>query len=107
MSQQPPVIQLPYGDGHHIVPFAAIIYIQVNNKLSRVVTEQREYPITRSLASWLSDLPEDLFLKVHRSRIIGLSHIQVIKTNKVIVSGKEVPLSRTGRQALQEKYPKM
>ena len=45
-------------------------------------------------------LPDDIFLKVHRSFIINLSKIVDIEDNSVLINQDVIPVSRSNRKEL-------
>ena len=48
-------------------------------------------------------LPDDIFLKVHRSFIINLSKIVDIEDNSVLINQDVIPVSRSNRKELMER----
>lgn len=57
-----------------------ILYIAAVNQYSRIVLEnQRNFVIRKSLSDWEKMLPEKHFIRIHRSTIINLGHINKIE----------------------------
>ena len=97
---------LPYGSNHELVPFASILYIKSNRKLSTVVTTAKAYTITRSLRSLIRELPEGMFFRSHKSYLVSLTYVTTISKSSVFVAGNPVPLSTRARTNLYGKVVK-
>jgi len=48
-------------------------------------------------------LPENLFMRVHKSFIISLSKIQSISGNRVYINQQEIPIGEMYKLALKQK----
>ena len=57
----------------------------------------------RTLRDWESKLPVGNFLRVHKSYIVAVDHIDVIKHGKLVVGGRAIPIGRGYREALAER----
>jgi DNA-binding LytR/AlgR family response regulator len=105
------------GDGNDF-------FIKVNNKMVRlsatdiwfieglsdyvlIHTEQRQYVVDTTLKSIEDKLPDDRFVRVHRSYIVNISRIESIEDNEIIIKGKEIPISRTYQQDFFRKIRKL
>jgi DNA-binding LytR/AlgR family response regulator len=51
-----------------------------------------------SMTNMLKKLPEDRFMRVHKSYIIGLDHITLIQHNRVFIGDKEIPISSSYKE---------
>lgn len=54
-----------------------------------------------SLKSLINTLPDTEFIRIHRSFIVNKSHITSLHQNKLIVRGKELPVSRSYYKAVK------
>lgn len=99
-------------------------FIKVNNKMVRlsaadiwfieglsdyvlIHTEQRQYVVDTTLKSIEDKLPDDRFVRVHRSYIVNISRIESIEDNEIIIKGKGIPISRTYQQDFFRKIRKL
>jgi DNA-binding LytR/AlgR family response regulator len=48
-----------------------------------------------------SQLPGDLFMRVHKSYIVALGKIQSIDGNTIVINGKQIPVSRNFKETLK------
>lgn len=72
----------------------SILYIESQKENIKIVTENKTI-ITRYLISDIEkELPQQKFLRIHRSFIVALSKIDFIDANDVEIKGKEIPIGR-------------
>lgn len=98
MNPQP--LLLPNGRDLDRVPLSNIVYIEVMDKLCKVVTTKQEYRISASLNSFLKLLSEPDFIKIHRNYVVALNHVNSIGDSEIVVLGKKLPVSRNNRMKL-------
>lgn len=80
---------------HVKICFHEIIYIEGFSEYIKIYTAQKRV-ITKLSLSWMeSQLPEDHFLRIHKSYIIALSAIEAFTANTIDVGGKELPIGRS------------
>lgn len=56
-----------------------------------------------NLKTFLSKLPEDRFIRVHRSFIVALDKIEAIKKGKIVIGKKEIPIGDHYKEDLEKK----
>lgn len=76
-----------------------IKWIEALGDYVRLVTEQSNLVVQSSMKSFYERLPNDQFVRIHKSYIINLRRIERFNTTEVEVDGKKMPLSRK-RKAL-------
>lgn len=87
--------------------FEKLEYVEVINKtVSFYLTDGTVREVTAALGDFEDRLlarPE--FLKIHRSYLVNLNHIEAIDTNGIVTkSGHSIPLSRLRRSQVQDAY---
>jgi DNA-binding LytR/AlgR family response regulator len=65
----------------------------------KIITEAKTYITRQSLKLFMEKLPDRNFIRVHRSFIIGVRHINAITKNRVIIGTKYIPVSENYREA--------
>ncbi|SKC65278.1 LytR/AlgR family response regulator transcription factor [Maledivibacter halophilus] len=87
-----------------------IVCIYIEDKTVKIVTSDKEFECYKSLSEIEQILPEDEFLKCHRSYIINLNYIESIipwfnRTYRVKLKGfnKEIPVSRNQTAELKNR----
>ena len=82
------------------VNFDNIRYIEAEKDFSSVVTEDRKLLAGMHLKMFESMLPENLFVRVHRSFIINLSKVGSINGNVVELGKTEIPIGGNYKENL-------
>lgn len=82
------------------LPFDQILFAEASRAYCRVVTTEGEYLLSMSLRALQDELPEQLFLRVHRSYLVNLRKIDEIDSDEILLSGRSVTLGRSYRDEL-------
>ena len=78
-----------------------ILWIEADNYYSKVVTKDKEYPVTRTLGRFTELLPDNgPFVRTHRSYIVNLGHVEEIAHAFVVIDQRRVPVSKGAREDL-------
>ena len=92
----------------HVIPVGAIECIEAQGDYLAVLSEGRTYLKTQRISEIEAQLDPKDFLRVHRSFIVNLAHLQAIERQGAeryaakLRSGKRVPISRSGYEKLRE-----
>jgi DNA-binding LytR/AlgR family response regulator len=81
----------------------SIYLIEAKGDYINVKTEDKNYTVHSTLKKIEDKLPNDLFLKVHRSYIINVKKIIDIEDNSVLIKKDVVPVSRSNRPELMKR----
>ena len=68
----------------------------------KLVTEGSNLMVLSTLKSFLDRLPEDKFLRIHKSYIVNLDKVEKFNTAIVEVCGKQLPVSRHKKVKLED-----
>lgn len=71
-----------------------ILYIEAERNYCRIYSKGKEFLIVTTLKDIDQKLPQDHFLRIHRSFIVNISQIDEIATSHVVVSRKAIPISK-------------
>lgn len=77
-----------------------IQFIEADRNYCRVFTKDRQHLLVTTLKEVSGKLPDKRFLRIHRSYLVNLSHIEEIGGKHVVISGRTLPLSKTMRVEL-------
>lgn len=91
----------------HQVPLTQIKYIEGCGNYVIVFTDGREIIVAETMTHMESRLPDDRFIRVHKSFIVSLIRINQIEGNMIRLSGKTIPIGRTYKihlESILEKY---
>jgi len=68
----------------------------------KLVTNEGNIVILSTMKSFEKQLPEDKFLRIHKSFIVNLEKVEKFNSKTVQVAGRQVPLSRFKKTELEE-----
>jgi DNA-binding LytR/AlgR family response regulator len=85
------------------IEFASVNVVEAKGDYIVIKTETKNYIVHSTLKKIEDKLPNDLFLKVHRSFIINTKKIIDIEDNSVLIAKEVVPVSRTNRPELMKR----
>lgn len=95
------------GGKIHILPYDDIYVIEADDDYVVVRTTQGAFAKKRTLGYFESSLPSDRFVRVHRSYLVNVKHVDRLEQREsqsyslFLRQGQEVPVSRTGIQLLR------
>jgi two-component system LytT family response regulator len=85
-----------------IVKTNDIMYITASNVYLDVVTKDKTYLIRKKLKDMLKELPEDIFMQVHRSNIVNVNYVKSINNTTIVMQDGE-NISATKQKAADVK----
>ena len=77
-----------------------VLYVEAERNYCRIYTNAKEYLIVTTLKDLDEKLPQKHFLRIHRSFIVNISHINEIAKTHVVIAKKAIPLSKSLREEL-------
>ena len=80
-----------------------IYLIEAKGDYINIKTETKNHIVHTTMKKIEEKLPEDLFLKIHRSYVINLKQIIDIEDNSVLVKKEVIPVSRSNRPELMKR----
>lgn len=81
------------------VPLGEILYIESMREYVSIQLESRRFVVHQTMNAMEEKLRLPDFMRVHRSYIIGLNHIQTIMGNVLNINGKEIPIGGSYRKS--------
>lgn len=82
------------------ITLADIFYIEADRNYSRIFTKEKEYLLTITLKAVEEKISAKLFLRLHRSFIVNIAHIDEVAEDHVTVGQKRIPLGIGMRDVL-------
>jgi two-component system response regulator LytT len=77
-----------------------IFFIEAKGDYINIRTKAKNYLVHSTMKKIIEKLPDELFLKVHRSYIINLRKIIDIEDNSVLIDKSIIPVSRSSKPEL-------
>ncbi|MDC6352069.1 LytTR family DNA-binding domain-containing protein [Zeaxanthinibacter sp. PT1] len=79
-----------------------IEWVEAMGDYIRLVTSNAKFMVLSSLKAFEKELPEEQFLRVHKSFIVNLVKIERYNNSVIEIKGHKLPLSRRRKGALDE-----
>lgn len=102
-------ITVKHNNKVHIIPFDELIYIQADGDYVVLVTAQGKFLKEQTMKYFETSLPEERFMRIHRSYIVNMAHINCVESKGrevyfvVLKDGTSLRASGSGYQALKGK----
>lgn len=77
-------------------------YIQSDTNLLFIYEKKRRITTRMTLSEMLTILPEDRFVRVHKSYIVALQAVEKIERHQLTIAGVLIPLASTYREAVEK-----
>ncbi|MDY0781507.1 LytTR family DNA-binding domain-containing protein [Tenacibaculum sp. IB213877] len=85
------------------IEIPSIYLVEAKGDYITIKTDTKNYTVHSTLKKIEEKLPDDLFLKVHRSYVINLKRIIDIEDNSVLIAKDVIPVSRSNRSELMKR----
>ena len=85
------------------IDIPSIYLVEAKGDYINVKTEDKNYTVHSTLKKIEDKLPDELFLKVHRSFVINIKKIIDIEDNSVLIKRDVIPVSRSNRPELMKR----
>lgn len=77
-----------------------IYYIEADRNYCRIHTRSKQHLLVVTLKEMDQKLPARYFLRIHRSFIVNLMHIDEVATSHIVVDKRAIPLSKPLKEEL-------
>ncbi|MDN3657040.1 response regulator [Ferruginibacter paludis] len=80
-----------------------ILYMEADRNYSRIFTSNREYLLSTTLKTIEEKMSMQLFMRIHRSYLINITHVDEVAESHVMIGNKAVPLGTGMREQLMHR----
>lgn len=84
-----------------------IRYVEAKGDYVKVVTYEDDFEVLSTMKAFNKELPENQFLRVHKSYMINLSKVENYGSKTIQLEDLEIPLSRHRKEDLKNALEKM
>lgn len=77
-----------------------ILYVQAERAYCLIATQERKHLLSVPLKNFEEQITTDYFLRVHRSYLVNLDHIDRLEEHMIIIQNTRIPVSRTYQEVL-------
>jgi DNA-binding LytR/AlgR family response regulator len=102
--QMPQCLFLKKNTSYQKVSFNDILWLEAESNYTLIHTKAEKYTYSMVLKSFEDKLPEDTFLRVHRSFIVNISNITGIEGNSLLIGDSQIPVARSVREELFKRF---
>ena len=95
-------LQINVGNEKLQIPVGAIQYIKSAGNYVDIVTPENTYLAYGALKDILNTLPAERFARIHRSYVIGMEHIRMIKGDAIHLGNHKLPIGALYKNAFLE-----
>ncbi|WP_297086135.1 response regulator transcription factor [uncultured Draconibacterium sp.] len=79
-----------------------ILYVEGLSEYVQIYTTDKKIITKNSMTNMAEKLPENSFMRIHKSFIVSLSKIEAFTSSSIEVPGKELPIGRSYKNAVLE-----
>ncbi len=84
--------------------FSEILFMEGQGDYIRIRTDQKNLVVHDTIKNFLTTLPEQEFMRIHKSYVINLKRIEYIEGNQVRIGKHTLPVSPTHREELLTRF---
>jgi len=88
----------------YALKFSEILLIEGQGDYIRIRTEGENLVVHDTIKNFLANLPENEFMRIHKSYVANLKRIEYIEGNQVRIGGHMIPVSPVHREELLSRY---
>ena len=88
----------------YALPFSEILFLEGQGDYIRIRTVQHSLVVHDTIKNFLSSLPEEEFMRIHKSFVINLKCIEYIEGNQVRIGEHTLPVSPVHREELLSRF---
>ncbi len=79
-----------------------ILWVEAMGDYVKLVTPTERVVVLSTLKAMDKKLPDNRFLRIHRSYIVNLDRVDRFNSTSVDIAGKTLPMSRSHKPALEQ-----
>ena len=84
------------------VKFGEIKYVKSMREYVSIHTSKQRFVVNQTMNKMEAELPKNQFMRVHRSYIVALAHIQGVNGNMILIDEEKIPVGASYRKAFFE-----
>ena len=88
----------------YALQFSDILYLEGRGDYIRIRTDQQSLVVHDTIKNFLTCLPEEEFMRIHKSFVINLKRIEYLEGNQVRIGEHTIPLSPMHREELLSRF---
>lgn len=98
-------IYIKRHDWFEKLPCSTICYLEASGSYCNLhTTEHKKIMVSQPLGDIARFLPQDVFVRIHRSYIINMNHVSCYGGNCFLIDGEEIPIGRIYRKEVLTRF---
>ena len=93
-------IVIKQGHDKYKIAIRDILYLEAMRDYTRITTTAKQYLVLTTLNGITEKLPQDVFVRIHRSYVVNRHKIDAIQKNKINIQSHELPIGKLYKHAL-------
>jgi len=85
------------------IDFEDLLYVEAYGNYLKIETKSHQFVIRGTLTEFGIKLPDNLFIRAHKSFIVSISNIKKLEGNILVIGNKEIPVGHLYRNELVKK----
>lgn len=85
---------LPWEDWKEKVYLQDILYVEAQNHDLHVITREKRYILRENMQQMEQSLSGKGFARCHRSYLVNMKNVTIVKKDSILIGGFEIPVSR-------------
>ena len=86
------------------VEFSNILWFEAESNYTFIYTKTDKYVYSTVLKNFEDKLPQEIFIRVHRSYIVNLFCITGFKGNMLLIADKQIPVNKANRDEVFKRF---
>jgi len=97
-------IYLKSGTQTHKIELSSILYVEGAGNYMTFYTTKKKLMVLINMSQVKELLPSDQFIRIHKSFIVSLNHIDIIEKHRVIINKQPVPIGVSYREKFHQQF---
>jgi len=89
------------GSQTYQVKIGDILYLQKDGNYITIFLKDKKILIRENMTDIFDIIPQEEFVRVHKSFVVAIRHIAMIEVHQLIINGEKIPIGSTYREALR------
>lgn len=106
-NREPDLLFIKSGHKTYRLKVNDILYIEAENNYVKYVTPERSILSLDSLSQLEQQLPATHFIRVHKSFIIAIRHVDILQKEFITIQDQRIPVGRVYREAFFARIDKI
>jgi DNA-binding LytR/AlgR family response regulator len=92
------------GTQTYRVKVSEVLYLEKTGNYITVYRKEGNILIRENMGDIFDLVPATDFIRVHKSYVVGIRHINMIEAHQLIVNGEKIPIGSSYRDSLRDRF---